>query len=216
MGAQIAALQHVSGNRIVLGVSIGGFPDSPFWRAVGAPRRGRDRVVESMLEVLPRLIAGEPTAVDGEVITLAPPAPVPVVLVGGHSEHAIRRAVSHADGWFPSLMSPATLARRVATLRDLAITEGRPVPRVHFGTHAALGPDSASQRAAMIRMLTQNLGLTDEEAESVPITGTAAQVADRMAEFAAAGADSITIPLDGPDWEAQLEVLAEARQLLLA
>ncbi|QUQ65751.1 LLM class flavin-dependent oxidoreductase [Kutzneria sp. CA-103260] len=216
LAAQIQALQHVSDNRIVLGVGIGGFPDSPLWRALGAPRRRRDRVIEGMLDVLPRLVAGEPTAVNGEVITLGPPAPMPVVLIGGHSDHAIRRSVSHGDGWFPSLMSPATLARRAATLRDLAVAEGRARPLVHFGTHAALGPDAAEKRAEMLRTLTENFGLTPEDAASVPITGSAAQVADRLAEYAAAGADSLTIVLDGRDWEAQLDVLAEARALLRA
>jgi len=214
LGAQIQALQHVSGNRIVLGVGIGGFPDSAFWRALGAPRRGRDKIIEGMLDVLSRLIAGEPTAVNGEVITLAPPAPMPVVLIGGHSDHAIRRAVTHADGWFPSLMSPATLAGRVATLRDLAITQGRPRPRVHFGTHSVLGPDRAGKRAEIIHTLSENFGMTEEDAAEVTITGGATQVADRLAEYAAAGADSLTVVLDGEDWEAQLDVLAEARALL--
>jgi alkanesulfonate monooxygenase SsuD/methylene tetrahydromethanopterin reductase-like flavin-dependent oxidoreductase (luciferase family) len=137
LGAQIAALQHVSGNRIVLGVGIGGFPDSPFWRAVGGPAKGRGQLVERMLTVLPQLIAGEPiTLADGRsrpTVTLAPPAPVPLLLVGGHCDIAIRRAITHGDGWFPSLMSPATLAARVKTLHDLAAAHGRPRPRVHFG-----------------------------------------------------------------------------------
>jgi alkanesulfonate monooxygenase SsuD/methylene tetrahydromethanopterin reductase-like flavin-dependent oxidoreductase (luciferase family) len=89
LGAQIAALQHVSGNRIVLGVGIGGFPDSPFWRAVGGPAKGRGQLVERMLTVLPQLIAGEPTTLDDgwsrPTVTLAPPAPVPLLLVGGHA-----------------------------------------------------------------------------------------------------------------------------------
>jgi alkanesulfonate monooxygenase SsuD/methylene tetrahydromethanopterin reductase-like flavin-dependent oxidoreductase (luciferase family) len=214
LGAQIQALQHVSGNRIVLGVGIGGFPDSAFWRALGAPQRRRDKVIEGMLDVLPRVVTGEPTTVNGETITLAPPAPMPTVLIGGHSDHAIRRSVTHADGWFPSLMSATTLAERVATLREFAAAQGRPTPRVHFGTHAALGPDSAAKRAEMTQTLTAMFGLTAEEAAGIPVTGSAAQVADRLGEYAAAGADSLTVVLDGQDWEAQLAVLAAAHAQL--
>ncbi|MFI9382039.1 LLM class flavin-dependent oxidoreductase [Kutzneria sp. NPDC052558] len=213
LGAQIQALQHVSANRIVLGVGIGGFPDSPLWRALAAPRRGRDKIIESMLGQLSTLITGEPTRVNGEEITLGPSAPMPLVLIGGHSDHAIRRSVTHGDGWFPSLMTPSTLARRVATLHDLAAAQGRPRPLVHFGTHAALGSDSAEQ-VAMIRSAAESYGVPTEEAGDVTITGGVTQVADRLAEYAAAGADSLTVVLDGQDWEGQLDVLAEARSRL--
>jgi alkanesulfonate monooxygenase SsuD/methylene tetrahydromethanopterin reductase-like flavin-dependent oxidoreductase (luciferase family) len=220
LGAQIAALQHISRNRIVLGVGTGGFPRSPFWRAVGGPENGRGRLTEAMLEVLPQLIAGEPTTLAHELtrptVTLAPSAAVPRILIGGHSDTSIRRAVTHGDGWFPSLMSPATLAARVATLRDLAAAHGRPRPRVHYGTHAALGPDSSEQRDALIHTFIGTFAMTAEEAAAIPITGTSAQIADRLAAYADAGAESITVSLDGQNKESQLDTLAEARAMLHA
>lgn len=214
LGAQIAALQHLSGDRVVLGVGAGGFPSSPFWRAVRAPRRGRGQVVDSMLAALPQLIAGEPTQFDDELVTLSPSAPVPPILVGGHSDRAVRRAARHADGWFPSLMSPHILAGHIAELRELAAAHGRRQPRVHFGTHAALGPDSSARRAELIQTLTEEFGMPSLEAEALPITGGSAEVADRVARYADAGVDSITLSLDGQHWESQLEVVAEARRLV--
>jgi alkanesulfonate monooxygenase SsuD/methylene tetrahydromethanopterin reductase-like flavin-dependent oxidoreductase (luciferase family) len=113
-------------------------------------------------------------------------------------------------------MSPATLAARVKTLHGLAAAHGRPRPRVHFGTHAALGPDSSEQYDALTRALTGQLAMTSEEAAAVPITGGPPQVADRLAVYAAAGADSITLSLDGQNRQTQLDILAEARAMLHA
>jgi Luciferase-like monooxygenase/Glucose-6-phosphate dehydrogenase, NAD binding domain len=53
VAAQIAGLQHLSNNRIVLGVGAGSFPKSPFWRAVDGPEHDRGAVTEAMLKVLP-------------------------------------------------------------------------------------------------------------------------------------------------------------------
>ncbi len=64
MAAQIATLQHVSGNRVILEVGSGGFPGTPFWRAAGGPARERGRMTDAALEVLPQLIAGEPTRLE--------------------------------------------------------------------------------------------------------------------------------------------------------
>ncbi len=218
LAAQIAGLQHLSNNRIVLGVGAGGFPTSPFWRAVDGPEHDRGAVTEGMLKVLPTLIAGEPTVLahhrSPTTITLSPPAAVPPILVGGHSDAAIQRAVTLADGWFPSLMPPHTLATRVRTLRARAASQARPDPIVHFGTHVMLGRDGAAKRAELVRELIDSFAMTPKDAESVPVTGSPVQVADQLGAFATAGADSLTLAMDGDDWETQIEILAEARALL--
>jgi alkanesulfonate monooxygenase SsuD/methylene tetrahydromethanopterin reductase-like flavin-dependent oxidoreductase (luciferase family) len=217
LGAQIATLQHLSGDRVVLGVGSGGFPGTPFWQAVGAEARERGRLTDAALDVLPSLIAGEPTRLEHQpgqpTVTLAPAARVPPILIGGTSDVALRRVVRYGDGWAPSLMTPAALASRVVTLRELAAEQGRAAPVVDFGTHALLSGDS-SARADLIRSLVVDHGMSREDAESIPITGDAAQVAEQLSAFAAAGADSMTLALDGEGWLRQCEVLAEARALV--
>lgn len=216
LATQLLTLQHLSAGRVVLGVGAGGFPGSSYWQAAHAPTQRRGRSLEAILERLPGLIAGQAALDDADhPVTLAPPAPVPPILVAGHSATAQRRAVSHGNGWFPPLMAPDTLAARVERLRQIASDRDQPRPLVHFGTHAALGSDAPEQATALRVTLTDAMGMDADEASAAPITGSAEQVAERLAAYAAAGADSMTLSLDGADWRGQLDVVAEARQLLL-
>lgn len=209
VAAQVQSLQHLSGGRVVLGVGIGGFPGSPFWRAVGAPVTGRGRWTDAALEALPGLIQGKPTRVGDDEVTLGPPATVPPILVGGNSEAAMRRAVLYGDGWAPSLISPAGLALKVARLRELAGELGRPVPSVNVGGHAILVDDRAALES-FLGVLTGPHGMPEEEARDIPVTGDAARVAERLAAYRAAGADAVGLGLDGRDWMRQAEILAQA------
>lgn len=220
VAAQVQTLQHVSGNRVLLGVGSGGFPGSPFWQAVGAAVDQRGRRTDAALAVLPGLIAGAPTRVrDGSgqpVVTLAPAAPVPPILIGGNSQTAIRRAATLGDGWFPSLLTPATLAAGVAKLRELAAEQGRAAPSVTVGGHAFLGEDAAtrSARDAFVRDLVEVHRIPPEEAGEVPVSGSRQQVAERLAAYAQAGADRIAIGPDGKDWLRGWEQMAEVYSLL--
>ncbi|MEV4221923.1 LLM class flavin-dependent oxidoreductase [Nonomuraea sp. NPDC049725] len=213
IAAQIQTLQHLSGNRVTLGVGIGGFPGSPFWRAVGAPVQGRGRRADEALRALPGLIRGEATRLGEDQVTLGPAAPVPPILVGGNSEAAMRRAVRLGDGWVPSLISPAALRKKAVRLREIADELGRPVPSISVGGHAILVDDPAAV-ASFTRILVDVHGMTPEEAAAVPVTGTPAQVADRLHAYAEAGADTVGLSLDGGDWTRQAEALAEARAQL--
>jgi alkanesulfonate monooxygenase SsuD/methylene tetrahydromethanopterin reductase-like flavin-dependent oxidoreductase (luciferase family) len=226
LAAQVQALQHLSGNRVLLGVGSGGLPDAPLWRAVGVPARERGRRTDEALKVLARLIAGEPTRLADQpgqpVVTLAPAAPVPPILVGGNSKTAIRRAAAYGDGWFPSQIAPDTLAVGVAKLRELAADRGRPAPAVHVGGLAILGDEESARaartaRASFVRSLPGDHGISPEEAMAT-VTASPAEAAERLTAYAAAGADSIGISPGigsvGQDWMRQCERVAEARALL--
>jgi alkanesulfonate monooxygenase SsuD/methylene tetrahydromethanopterin reductase-like flavin-dependent oxidoreductase (luciferase family) len=213
VATQMQTLQYLSGNRVVLGVGIGGFPGSPFWRAVGAPLQGRGRWTDVALQALPGLIRGEPTKLGDEEITLAPAAPVPPILIGGNSEAAMRRAVLYGDGWVPSLISPAALAKKVVRLREIAREFDRPVPSISVGGHAIL-VDNPAAIESITRVLVEVHRMSPEEAAAVPVTGSPAQVAERHHAYSEAGADMVGLGLDGGDWMRQAETLAEARAQL--
>jgi alkanesulfonate monooxygenase SsuD/methylene tetrahydromethanopterin reductase-like flavin-dependent oxidoreductase (luciferase family) len=221
VATQVATLQHLSGNRVLLGIGSGGFPDAPFWRAVGVPARERGRQTDAALAVLPRLIAGEPTRLgsgeDGPVVTLAPAAPVPPILIGGNSEVAIRRAATYGDGWFPSLIAPDALASGAAKLRELATERGRPTPSITVGGHVILGDDESarSAREALVRSLVDDHGLPLAKAAEVPMVGSSPEeIAERFAAYAVAGAERLVLSVDGGEWALQCERIAEAHALL--
>jgi alkanesulfonate monooxygenase SsuD/methylene tetrahydromethanopterin reductase-like flavin-dependent oxidoreductase (luciferase family) len=204
LAAQLGTLQHLSGDRLLLGIGIGGFPGTPFWQALGVPGSERGRLTDDVLRVLPGLLAGEPTTVDGVELTMLPAATMPPVLVGGNSDAAIRRAVAHGDGWLPSLISPELLATRVPALH--AAAGGRALS-VAVGGHMFVGSGSAvdQQRAEFVRMLVDLHGLPEMEAERVPMPGTSpAAIADHFAAYAAAGADRIGV---GPHADTEDEFL---------
>ncbi|MEU6024559.1 hypothetical protein [Micromonospora sp. NPDC047134] len=55
---------------------------------------------------------------------------------------------------------------------------------------------------------------TARDAEELPITGGPDEAAERLAEYAAHGANHVVIGLSGPDWRAQVDLLAEVRRRL--
>ncbi|MFC7591703.1 LLM class flavin-dependent oxidoreductase [Nonomuraea antimicrobica] len=66
---QIATLQYVSGDRLVLGVGSGGGAGQ--WAAAGVTYAQRGRRTDTALELLPRLLAGEPTRLPYEQASAA-------------------------------------------------------------------------------------------------------------------------------------------------
>lgn len=141
---QVATLQYLSGDRIVLGVGTGNPAHGDIgWRAAGQPFAGRGRRTDEALAILPDLIAGRPaTLPDGTEATLSPGATVPPILVAGNGTAALRRAATYAEGWIglnPSIDELSTLTTELA---ELSAEQGRPVPAV---TIVAAPPDDLAQ-----------------------------------------------------------------------
>lgn len=210
---QVATLQHLSGDRVLLGVGSGGdVHGDAGWRAVGVPYRERGKRTDAALEVLPSLVMGKPTTVDGEEVTLAPGSTMPPVLIGGGAA-TLRRAARHGDEWYPAFLSPKKLAAAARKLAELAGEYGRPAPGTTVNVMVGLGDLAASVVDEQVRSLTEH-GITDAEARQVLITGTPAQAAERFAELLEAGADRIVgVPFTGDRFR-QSELLAEAARLV--
>ncbi|MQA12548.1 MAG: LLM class flavin-dependent oxidoreductase [Pseudonocardiaceae bacterium] len=218
LATQVATLQHLSNERLLLGVGSGGFPGSPFWQALGVSGRERGRLTNATLELLPQLLAGEPVEIteDAPPLTLAPSAAMPPVLVGG-STSAFGRVLEHGDGWFPSLITPADLAPAITRLRDLASERGLPAPSVTVGGHFIMGSDETARTAydSLVRNLVDVHGMTPEVAAKTPMTArTPEELAEIFAAYQEAGADRVVTGADNGDWKTQLEFLAEARAMV--
>jgi alkanesulfonate monooxygenase SsuD/methylene tetrahydromethanopterin reductase-like flavin-dependent oxidoreductase (luciferase family) len=220
---QAASLQHLSGDRLLLGVGAGGDRHGGSWAAVGVPRRERGRRTDQALRVLADLIAGKPARLGGQPddpeIRLSPAATVPPIIVGGMSEAAVNRAAAYGDGWFLMPAPPGQVARLRARLAELAAGHGRPAPAITASTMTAIDGDPALPgNAALVRALSDPDGMFGMPADavgSVLARGGPPAIARHLADVAAAnGAGRVVVTVGAGDWFRQTELLAQARAAL--
>lgn len=214
---QVASLQHLSGDRVILGVGIGEDRHPGSWGAVGVHRRDRGRLTDAALRVLPDLIAGRASrGSDGAEFRLLPGAVVPPVLVGGISQPALNRAVD-AGGWFGLPLPPAEIARIRDTLAGLADSRGRPAPAITGFLMACIAGDPAlPDRRAAVQSVADPAGMWGfpyEVADAMLRTGSPAEIAEELGALGALGVERVVVTLVG-DWSRQVELLAEAGRML--
>jgi len=129
--ASVAVLTH---NRLGFGVGLSPWPED--YAACGVPWEGRGRRLDEMIEIVRGLCSGDYYEHHGEFydvpsvkICPTPTQPIPI-LIGGHSEPALRRAAKCADGWMHAGGGQAqdldAALARLATLRREAGRESQP------------------------------------------------------------------------------------------
>jgi len=214
---QVASLQQVSGDRVLLGVGVGGDRHELSWEATGVPRRERGKRTDAALAALPDLIAGRPVDLDGTTVQLAPGVAVPPIIVGGMSDAALTRA-ARADGWFTLPLPAGQLAPAVERLGEVADELGRPLPSITASLMVAIdGDPSVPDRDGLVRRLTDPDGLFGMPAEAVcdlVVTGGVAAVAERLAVLAEIGVERVVPSIVAGSWPRQVKLLAEATALL--
>lgn len=222
LAAKLAAtLDQVSGGRFDLGIGVGGEYPAEF-AAVGVPVRERGRRADEALTVLTRLFAGEAVSfpgpdgpAGGAATGVLPPqqlSPLPVqrprppLWIGGRKPASMRRAGRFGDVWLPYMYTPERLASGMEQVRAAAVDHGRPPGAVRGAIFCwtAVGADPAWARRTAVetlsRVYAQDFGRAVDR--YVPF-GTPAQVAARLADYAAAGAESVVLvpacpPADRP------------------
>lgn len=140
---QVTSTAVLTGNRLALGV--GSSPWREDYEVLGVPWQRRGQRMDEALAIVRGLAAGGYFEFHGEVfdIPAIKLAPVPTervpVLVGGHSEAALRRAAVSGDGWLHGGGKPAELPgllARLAGLRREHGTAGRPFETVVISADA--------------------------------------------------------------------------------
>ena len=120
---QVTSIAALSGNRFRLGVGLSWMPEEFAW--CGTDMRTRGARTDEAIAVLRALCSGGgPQWVehhgrhyefDRLMMSPSPEQPVPI-LVGGHSEAALRRAARLADGWISANGTEAELGELVPAL----------------------------------------------------------------------------------------------------
>jgi probable F420-dependent oxidoreductase len=100
---QASSLACLSGGRLGLGVGISPWPED--FQLLGVPFERRGKRMDECIEIVRGLCAGGYFEYHGEFydippikLTPTPAEPVPI-LIGGHSDAALRRTVRLGDGW---------------------------------------------------------------------------------------------------------------------
>jgi probable F420-dependent oxidoreductase len=100
---QASSIAYLTGNRLGLGVGLSPWPED--YAVMGVPWERRGKRLDECIDIVRGLTSGGEFEFHGEfydiqpiTMTPAPTAPVPI-LVGGHADAALRRAVVRGDGW---------------------------------------------------------------------------------------------------------------------
>ncbi|HEX5861574.1 MAG TPA: TIGR03619 family F420-dependent LLM class oxidoreductase [Nocardioides sp.] len=150
---QASSVAFLSGNRLGLGVGLSPWPED--FEALGVPWQRRGKRMDECIDILRGLTTGEFFGYDGEFYsfpplkqTPAPSEPIPI-LVGGHSDAALRRAVVKGDGWMHAGGDGEELDRLLARLAEIRKAEGddRDDFEVHVISFDAYDPDGVKRLA---------------------------------------------------------------------
>lgn len=129
---QAATVDQLTRGRVLLGVGIGAYREE--YKAFRPDLVGRNRgtILEEGLGLLSRLFSEDDVSANGDTyavknLSLRPKPyrrPFPL-LVGGHQQRAIDRAVAFGTGWIPGWRPFEELSEWIQVLRDKAADAGR-------------------------------------------------------------------------------------------
>jgi probable F420-dependent oxidoreductase len=127
----VASVDHFSGGRFVLG--IGGGWNVEEMNHHGVQYKTRFRQMREHVLAMKALWREEAASFEGEFVRFEPswswPKPVqqphPPVLLGGETDHTLRRVVEYCDGWLPRPSHGFDPEDGMARLRRMAETHGR-------------------------------------------------------------------------------------------
>ena len=188
-----AAVNHVSGGRLTLGVGAGWQLNehAGYGIPLGTVRERMDRFEEAV-QVLRSLLDLPRSTFAGQYYRLqdAPNQPPPVqdrlpLLIGGAGERrTLRIAARYADEW-NCWSTPELLAHKISVLRQHCEQVGRDPGEIHVSTQAELYLSNDQEWLAGKRQAAQGRPV---------IAGTPAEVAGVIARYRDAGADEFIVP----------------------
>jgi probable F420-dependent oxidoreductase len=127
----IASLDQLSGGRFIFG--IGGGWNVEEMENHGAKYQTRFKQMREHVLAMKELWTKEEASFDGEFVKFdrvwswPKPAqqPHPPIILGGETDHTLRRVIEYCDGWFPRPRGGFDVVKGVAQLRQMAEKAGR-------------------------------------------------------------------------------------------
>ncbi len=184
LARKAAAVQEVSGGRLVLGLGAG-WNETEF-RAFGLPFDHRASRFEECFAIIRRLLAGERVTFEGrfervdDVVLLPAPVPPPPLMIGSTGERVLRAALPHADAWNIWYdwygNTPEGFARENERVSRLATDAGR-------------DPSDILRSATVFVTLDQGGQDRPHTDDAPPLTGSPAAIARGLEALADAGLD---------------------------
>ncbi|SVA37114.1 uncharacterized protein METZ01_LOCUS89968, partial [marine metagenome] len=142
MAKTLATLDLLSNGRAILGVGGG-------WNREEAEHHGvewsqRFQKLEEQITAIKIIWANDEASFHGEHVRFDPiwswPKPIqrprPPILLGGETDHTLRRVIKYCDGWLPRARDPEIIVRGIARLNELAEEAGRDTESISVNVFA--------------------------------------------------------------------------------
>ena len=225
MAQTMSTVDLISGGRLVIGAGVGGAfnrEQRGEWDAAGVDPKRRASRFEEIVEIAKGLGAGEPHSHEGrhfslDSVTMLPRTTqsngIPWLLATHHragKSAQIDRAARVGDGIISISDTPDEFAEVIAKVDAKAEEYGRDTTRREnvFYLSVNLEEDEASAKADAQGWLMRYYGADIWGTRWGPFGGVQ-RVADRMASYAEAGADTLVVRLATFDPERQLDVFLD-------
>jgi alkanesulfonate monooxygenase SsuD/methylene tetrahydromethanopterin reductase-like flavin-dependent oxidoreductase (luciferase family) len=209
---QVSTLHHLCGERLVLGVSLGGRPGE--YAGLNMPMARRVSLFRESVDVLRQLFTGQPVAYEGQFFslqdaTVRPAATIPIFM-GGIVEAALRRAGELADGWIMGPFgTPQDFQQGWHVVRQAAQAAGRDPDSLTAGRLLYVAVDDNRDRAReTLRLFLHSYYGPNFDVDRHALFGSAEEVAARLREQVEAGITHLMLGVPTLDHH-HLRLLAE-------
>ncbi len=205
LAKQAATLDWISGGRLTLGFGLGGSVEE-YRRLYGAGERvNRGAMMDEYLPALRALWTDRHATYSGESVRFesAEMFPKPVqdplpIWLAGDADAVFRRIARYGQGWIDSHSGREEMQAKIATIRGYLEAEGRDPDSLEVGRQVYVAVASTDEGAERVRR--DALAADRIEGTALPVAkgervvvGAFASVAERLREFASAGATEIAV-----------------------
>ncbi|MGI8775203.1 MAG: TIGR03619 family F420-dependent LLM class oxidoreductase [Actinomycetota bacterium] len=184
----LATIENFAPGRVMLGLGSGWMREE--FEALGVPFEGRGRRLTEYIAALRAVWSGEAVAFDGEFYSWpeagflpAPTSPIPVI-VGGHSDRALRRAAHHGDGW--------------AVVTGRGQGNGIDAVAARFELLDRYLEEAGRSREGFHLSYQHPLWFSDRPSDKMPFTGPPEVVAGNLKRLADRGVTMVDLLVFGP------------------